>query len=372
VPVVSRHEDEIDWHEVDPDIGSIDRRKLSHAVDLIQSRQTAAQLCVIRHGRLVIERSFGCDPQALFWIFSASKPYVAMLVHLLADRGAFSLDDAISAHWPQFAANGKHAITIRQVLQHRSALSASGTALGDLSSLTHWRRSVRRMERARPRWTPGEVPAYLPLGYGFILGELVQRVTGRPVAEALEKELLRPLGARDTFLGLPRAQWRRHVPIRASRSRDLLVQLIANRSSTRRAVIPAGGISCTASDLARFYFMLLRSGRYAGRHIMSAAAVKEARVPSNESELDRTARLYIRWAQGFQLGGPRVDPGSVSSFGRLSSPSAFGHNGSNCCIGWADPDRDLVFAYLTNRLSTRKEGATHLASVADAVISSCL
>jgi CubicO group peptidase (beta-lactamase class C family) len=367
----SHSSDTISWTESDSIELNLDTTKLSAAVNLVQARGTAAQLCVIRYGQVVLDRYFGCGPRSLFWIFSASKPYVAVLIHLLADRRLLSLDDPVSAHWPEFAAKGKGGITIRHVLQHRSGLAAIGTTIGDVLTLADWSRFIRRIENAEPRRPAGEAPAYQPLVYGFILGELVQRVTGKPVAEVLATELLRPLEAHDTYLGLPNAEWDRHVPIVAPGLRGLAAQAIINRKSTRRAIIPAAGISTTARDLARFYFMLLRSGSFGGVRILSVKAIENARVPSNDGEIDRTANLHIRWSNGFQLGGPRPDPESFSPLGQRSSPRAFGHNGSNCCIGWADPDRHLVFTYLTNRLNNRRDGASHLAAVADAVISAC-
>ncbi|HEY1647309.1 MAG TPA: serine hydrolase domain-containing protein [Terracidiphilus sp.] len=363
--------DSIDWHESDPRELSIDPGKLSDAVALAQARGAIAQLCIIRHGKLVLQHNFGCDERSLFWIFSASKPYIAALIYVLADRGLLSLDDPISLHWPEFAGRGKGAITVRHVLQHRTGLSPVAFPFSELFSFVNWKRSVRRIENAERHWPAGAVPAYLPLDYGFILGELVHRITGKRVDKVLVTEILQRLDARDTYLGLPASEWRRHVPIVATGQRNFILQALINRIFTRQAVIPAAGISTTASDLARFYFMLLRSGSFDNARILSASVIEEARVPSSDGEMGRTANLYIRWSNGFQLGGPRVDPTSISPFGRLSSPRAFGHNGSNCCIGWADPDRDLVFAYLTNRLSNRNEAASHLAAVADAVLSAC-
>jgi CubicO group peptidase (beta-lactamase class C family) len=80
----------------------------------------AAQICVVHRGQVVLERALNCAPDALFLIYSASKPFVALLVHLLAEGGQLSLDDPLAAYWPQFAQYGKGSITIRHVLQHRA------------------------------------------------------------------------------------------------------------------------------------------------------------------------------------------------------------------------------------------------------------
>ena len=138
-----------------------------------------------------------------------------------------------------------------------------------------------------------------------------------------------------------------------------------NRPSVRMAPIPAAGISTTARDLGAFYGALLG---WNGGRLVSEASLRELTTPSCEEEIDRFVHIHIRWAQGLQLGGPRRPPITFSPMGRASSPRAFGHNGSNVAIGWADPDRDLTFAYVTNLATGYLADYAHLADVADAVL----
>jgi CubicO group peptidase (beta-lactamase class C family) len=353
---------------------------LDRAWDLVVQRGAPAQLCVIRDGRVVLDRSYRCEPDALFWIFSAGKPYTAMLVHLLAERGELSLDDPVARWWPEFAQHGKDGITIRHVLQHRAGLPTAGSFLGDALAIADWDRSVRRIERAHPRWPAGEVPAYEILTFGFILGELVRRVTGVPVAELLRTEILDPLGVHDTYLGLPDAAWSRHVPLRIRGPLGLPVQVVLNQQRTRRAVIPSAGISTTARDLGAFYDMLLNDGRVrlavpdaqpSGTVILHPETVAAARVATSHDEVDRFAGFAMRWSQGFQLGGDGSPADLRGSLGRLNRPRAFGHNGSSCCIGWADPDSGIAFAYVSNRFDGRRAGADHQLALAGAVLEAC-
>jgi CubicO group peptidase (beta-lactamase class C family) len=357
-------------HGTEPTPAGVQERGLDRVLDLVRARRATAQLCVLLDGQVVLDRAIGCRPDALFWLFSASKPFVALLVHLLAERGELSLDDPVAQYWPQFASAGKADVTVRQVLQHRSGLPVARSRVLDALAMTDWQRSVQHIEQASVAWPPGQVPAYHYISYGFILGELVRRVSGTGVAEFLAAEFLRPLGLRDTYLGLPGELWPRHVPIRGRGLPGLVSQAFVNRRQTREAVIPAAGVSATARDLARFYQALLRGGELGGVRVLQAATVQEARRPSSDGETDRFLLLPMRWSQGFQLGGP--GPGGVTGpMGRLSSPLTFGHNGSNCCIVWADPDRDLVVAYLTDILSAGPEGARHQAEVSDAIIAAC-
>jgi CubicO group peptidase (beta-lactamase class C family) len=355
----------VTWTETDPAAVGLDPAGLERAVELSRARGAAAQLCVLRHGRVVLDRSFHCGPDSLFWIFSASKPFTAVLIYQLAERGLITVDDPVAAHWPEFARHGKAGITIRHVLAHRSGLPTAGTSLGDVLTMTHWRQAVRRLERAWPQFPPGTCAAYGYLSYGTILGELARRITGVSIQDSVRTGVLAPIGLADTYLGLPQAQWHRRVPLAAAGPSGHVMSAQLNRRSTRAAVIPAAGISTTARDLASFYQVLLADD---GR-LLRSDTLASARTPSNDGEFDRIARAWIRWSQGFQLGGPRADPTAVGPMGRLSSPRTFGHNGSNCCIGWADPDRQLAVAYLTNRLTNRRDDVRHMADVADALLS---
>ena len=349
----------------------MDAAGLSAVLELVRRRGAMAQLCVILEGKVLIDRSFGCHPDSLFWIFSASKPYIALLIHLLADRRRISLDDPVAAHWPEFGRHGKDRITIRHVLQHRTGLPAARLPVRDALVMTDWDRSIRRIENTCPEWPAGVAPTYQPLRYGFILGELVRRVTGTAIQQFLATELLRPLHAHNTYLGLLDAQWQRHVPIVARGFAGRVLQSMLNRRSTRRAVIPSAGISTTARDLATLYLMLLRGGIAHGTPILHPTTIEHARIPSSDGEIDRCIGTPVRWSQGFQLGGPRPPPFAPGPLGHLSSRRTFGHNGSNCCIGWADPDRNLVVAYLTNQLNGRRVDRAHQSAVADTLLRAC-
>jgi CubicO group peptidase (beta-lactamase class C family) len=340
---------------------------LDRVVTIVTAWSNRGQLRVERHGRVVLDAAWGCERDALFWLFSASKPFIAVLVHRYVERGELHLDVPVSHYWPEFGDNGKQHITVRQVLQHRTGMPTAGSALGDALAMSNWRRSVERIERSAPRLDPDLGPAYQFLIYGFLLGELLQRVSGRPVEELLRKQLLEPLGLLDTFIGLPDAAWPRHIPVRVDGPGGGIAQSVLNRRITRAAVIPAAGISTTAADLGVFYRALLddRAGR--GPGVLRQQTLATALEPSNERQMDVFARAPIRWSAGFQLGGVRWGS-RTGPMGRLSSPLAFGHNGSNCCLAWADPERDLVVSYLTDRVPRAPAGIRHLARVSDAIL----
>lgn len=347
----------------------MDPAGLDRVLELVRARRSVARLCVLRGGQVVLDRGFGCGPDAMFWIFSVSKPLVAVLVHRMAEHGVLDLDDPVAQYWPDYACHGKESITVRHVLTHRAGVPlASGSLLADAAMMTSWDHSVRQAERARPRWPAGQVAAYHILTYGFILGSLLRRVTLAPVASLLAHEILAPYRMHDTYLGIPDAVWPRHVPLTATSPFDVARRIMFNRRGTRQSAIPAAGISATARDIARFYRALLEDSRGTGPGALRPATMAEALRPSGDAGWDRLIGRPVRWAHGFQLSGP---PGAVQPMGGRAGPRTFGHNGSSICNAWADPDRDLVMVYLSNQLVGRQAGIRHQSEVSDALLAAC-
>jgi CubicO group peptidase (beta-lactamase class C family) len=332
-------------------------------------RGACAQLCVVRRDEVVLDRVWGCAPDGLFYIYSSSKPFVALLVHLLAEQGRLGLDDRVATHWPEFAQHGKDAVTVRHVLAHRAGIPVASGLLATVAHLADWEKSVRDVERARPKWPAGQTPAYHFLCYGFILGELVQRVTGQPLRQFLSDAFLDPLGLNDLRLGLPDHALPRAVPVIAGRASELVNQWVTNRRRIRQAVVPAASISSNARQLARFYRMLLRGGELDGVRVLQPATITAARQPSSDGMVDAFVKRPIRWSHGFQLGGPSADPRDLSRMlGGTSSREAFGHGGNASCVTWADPTRGLVLAYLSNVQPPIDDGTRHLSDLSDAVL----
>jgi CubicO group peptidase (beta-lactamase class C family) len=342
------------------------------AAERLGRHGAAGQLVVLRRGRVVLDRAIGADPRALFIVYSCSKPYVALLAHLLTERGQLSLDEPVAARWPRFGRHGKGGITARHVLTHRAGVP-DDHALWGLLTAPSWAASVWRMEELRPHWPPDEVTAYHALTYGWILGELVRRAGGVPVQRLLREALLEPLGLHDTFLGLPDREWGRAVPMVPAGGRvELGNALVFNRRRYRRAVAPAATVSATARDLARLFEMLRLGGSLHGTRVLAPETVAEARRPALPApELDRALGRTTRWAHGFHLGGVG-SPADLGRFmGDLGRPEAFGCIGADCCTAWADPGRELVFAYVTSLLLPSPAGIVHHGLVADCVLRAC-
>ncbi|MFD8289355.1 serine hydrolase domain-containing protein [Streptomyces lavendulae] len=362
----------VNEREHDPAAVGMDPAALQRLNDVVRARGGAAQLCVVRRGAVVLDRSYGCSADSLFLAYAATKPFAALAVHLLAERGLVELDRPVAAYWPEFAQQGKDAVTVRHVLQHRAGVPVGRGMVRTMRTARDWERSVRDLERARPRWPGGAVAAYHFMSFGFILGELVQRVTGRSFRDFVTSEFFTPLGLNDLHMGLPDNAWHRHVPARADHPSEWPNQWMSNRRGYRQAVIPSAGLSGTAAQLARFYQMLLEGGTLDGVRVLGPESVAEARKPSGDGEKDASLKRPVRWSHGFMLGGPGPDPQDLARvMGGASSASAFGHAGTTSSVVWADPTRELVVAYLSNVQPEFGAGIERLREVSDLALDAC-
>jgi len=329
-----------------------------------------ASLTVRRGGRIVLEASGGTahpgepgpevDADTPFLIFSATKPLTAVAVHLLVERGRIDLDAPVARYWPGFAQHGKDAVTIRHVLSHQGGFPMGPRWL----TWERWRTRadvVRAMEERPLRWAPGSDVGYHALNFGWVLGELVQRLDGRSLGRFLADEVTGPLALRDSWLGLPPEQHARVARlIDLSRSHDFVADF--NRPEVHAAECGAATGITTTRDLSRFYSMLLGGGELDGVRILSADGVARATAVEVETQKDRILQVPVRWALGFNLGG---DP---SPFGRSCSPETFGHTGQGCTMAWADPTRDLAVAYFTNGVQESVANFLRMSRMSDAIL----
>jgi CubicO group peptidase (beta-lactamase class C family) len=322
----------------------------AEVVKYAQLRGGAWSLLVLRGDETVLEARRNCGPDDLFYTFSVGKPLTALAVHLLAHRGRLDLDEPIAHHWPKYARHGKATITPRHVLTHTAGVPLStGSELGDMLAMRWPRLSTWLAQRARPVTPPGEALKYHIISFGFILGELVRRVDGRPIERFIQEEFFTPLGLDHSHLSLPRGLQSHAVPLRGQTRPDRFTAYGINRRAGRRAVVPASSLQTTARDLGAFYRVLLRDGATAdGTQVIPPDVVHAARQPVQPS--------LPRYGTGFQLGG----------LGSKPDPTTFGHNGSNVCTAWADPVADVVFCYLTDTVHQSPSSFVQMGLVADA------
>ena len=336
---------------------------LNRIAKLVSERPGRSQLHVLHHGEPVLDLCHRCAPETQFLLWSTGKPFTAMAVHLLAEHGRLDLDAPIAEHWPEYGRAGKHAVTPRHALTHSTGAPLSTPHVVTDALIMHdWDRSTRAAAAAKPRTEPGRSTAYHILSHGFILGELLQRVTGTPLADHLRTRIFDPAGLANTTLGLPPDAWNERTVLELSRAPrtsfpDRLKVARFDKKSVRTAPIPAATVHSTARDVARFHQLLLNGGSVDGVTVFQPetvrAAVKPAFPDAEAMRGDPIIGHAVRWSPGFQLGWGTLPVQTAKPFGRTAGTEVFGHNGSNYCNAWADPEHDLVFAYLSNHMMPR-------------------
>jgi CubicO group peptidase (beta-lactamase class C family) len=314
-------------------------------------------------------------------LFSASKAVTAILAHKMVEQGRLRLDDRVADTIPEYAVQGKGQTTLRQLLGHRAGIPALPVRNIDPSMLTHWDTVIRLLCAAKPSAGLGQQQSYHAVTAGYIVGELVRRVTGKELPQVLREELAEPLGCRHFSYGLPPAEReqaalnystgpRAFFPLSvvAKRALGLPFEDLAPLSNTEAfldGVVPAANLFSTADESCRFYEMLLRGGEFEGRRVLQPETVAAAIAPVSKITLDRTLLVPIRFSPGFILG--------EKPFGLFggSCNRAFGHLGFINVVCWADPDRDISVALLNTGKSTAPESIPSLGRVLWAVAHYC-
>ncbi|GHH87452.1 serine hydrolase domain-containing protein [Streptomyces capitiformicae] len=298
---------------------------------------------------------------------SATKGVAAAVPLMLAERGELDLDAPVGRYWPEFKAHGKDRVLVRHVLNHRAGLPVLDRPLTPDEALDP-RRGPEAVAAQAPAWEPGTDHGYHPLTYGWMLDELVRRVTGRGTGEWIAAEIAAPLGL-DLWLGLPEAVAAEGRVGRAGRLEAApepagALRVRAKRSVTeaydnpdsltrrafaaispfpeqndpayRASALPATNGIATANGLARFYAALI--GEVDGVRLFGPATMEAARAEESAGP-DRTLVINTRFGLGYMLHGT-ASP--------LLAPGSFGHPGRGGPLGFADPESGIAFAYMTN------------------------
>ena len=339
-----------------------------------------AAMAVYRHGKLVLDLYGGLADRETgrpvtedtrFVLFSSTKPLAAVCMHILWERGQGELGEWIADLWPEFGKNGKEHITIRQLLTHTAGFPDTPSEL-TWDKWGDWDAVVKAMENAKPTYEPGEVIAYHSLNFGWVIGELVRRVDGRPISQFLREEVTEPLGMKGFYMSLPPDQETRVAKIYAMEDWPWseLVEAF-NRPEIHQAVVPAANGISTARDLARFYAMWSMRGRLDGVQILTPGTVRGVTAIQREG-MDKGNTIlpgvesYRKLALGLLVDEP--------SMGTPRGPNVhtFGHGGAGTSIGWADPDSRLAVAIITNGCRIDPLNTERLAGLSQAVRDACL
>ena len=340
-----------------------------------QGLHPGAGLAVYRNGRLALDLWGGRADDAagvpvasdtMFILYSSTKPLAAACLHILWERGRLQWDDTVASYWPGFAKHGKDAVTIRHILTHRGGFPETPPELS-WDRWQDWDYVVECMEDIIPDYPAGQIMAYHPRNFGWVIGELVRRIDGRHIGVFLREEILDPLGLSDGYVGLPPELEARVSRIHAMEDCDRPGMIRPyNRPEVHQAVHPAGGGIFTARDLARFYAMLCHGGELDGVRIMQPETVAEAtRLQSEANDYSLGARM--RRSLGLVLDDSRMGASPEPGQGL----GTFGHGGAGTSVGWADPALGLAVAYITNGFRASATNNPRLAAMSRAVRAAC-
>ncbi|HUQ00929.1 MAG TPA: serine hydrolase domain-containing protein [Kofleriaceae bacterium] len=359
---------------------------------LAHKRGGGAAVSVYHRGRCVVDLWGGVKDEAgapwqrdtMAVSYSTTKGVVSTALHVLADRGLLDYDAPVARYWPEFAQAGKGRITVRDVLAHKAGLFNIRDIIDDARRMLDWDHMVEALAAATPAPVPAGATAYQALTYGFVVGELIRRVSGKPVSRFIADEIAGPLGLDGLYIGAPASELHRAArlvgsPARRTRSASGDRSFDADRRRRQRvfgyaeralrllghpvdfaraaaalaphgistfdfssdevlqACIPAANGLFTARSLARLYATLAAGGSLDGVKLMSPRTVACATEIQSQG-YDQVTIFKMRWRLGYhRVGSLRGVP-----------KRAFGHFGWGGSGAWGDPDRQLALGFIVN------------------------
>ncbi|WP_101789611.1 serine hydrolase domain-containing protein [Nonomuraea indica] len=343
------------------------------ADELVESGQERGlQVAVYRGGEQVVDVVAGvADPETgrpvtsdtPFYNFSIGKGATATVAHVLAERGLFGYDTPVAELWPEFAAHGKGGVTVRHVLSHTAGVP--GIPLHTTpEDVCDWGTMVAALEDAELWWEPGTKMGYHAYTFGFLVGEIVRRATGKPISQVLREEVSGPLGVADElYFGMPAAEHHRlarleDAPMEMSADmpsfEDMPADLpmfkagpmtlmptaeLGSRPDYLSADIPAGG-KTSARAIARMYAALL--GEVDGTRLISPGRLREVTSVASGG-VDEVFGMPATWGLGYGIGRPDSSA--------EQTPTVFGMAGAGGSAAYADTATGVTVAITKNRLT---------------------
>jgi CubicO group peptidase (beta-lactamase class C family) len=362
--------------------------------------------CAYVDGQLVVDLWGGHARPGVPWsedtlstLMSSTKGLVAVCAQVLVDRGLLDVDAPVSTYWPEFAQAGKGGAQVRHILDHTVGV----LSFADPGNVLDWtghgwddhEAIAARLAASAPAWEPGTRIGYHAVSVGWLVGELVRRITGRSIGTFFHEEIATPLGL-DAWIGTPVEHHHRmadvipeppgslspdqirlqHLITEQRSERDSLLARAGitmhgrslgddlagfmNTPRVRALEIPAANGSATARSLARMYAMLSMQGELDGVRILSPAAVRSRDsqpVQGHDAVLGGgSSAPVLQYALGYE-GNPE-QPGQPRRFG--PGIASFGHAGAGGQLGFCDPEHRVAIGFVRNQLTTSPRFATRL------------
>lgn len=372
---------------VHPDFGAVTeslRRIVRHR------RGGGAAVCVYHRGESVVDAWAGTrnaegapwERETVAMSFSTTKGVVATALHRLVDRGLVNYDEPVATYWPEFAANGKEHVTVGHLLSHSAGLHRLRGVIDDAHVMLDWSDITAALAAEPLSWEPGTRYGYHGITFGFLVGEVIRRVSGKTVHQVIQEEIVEPLDLDGMFVATPPDQRHRLATLimsfgdarRAERVAHRLERVVWLRPAIETFMVtgfdqllssdrvhdselPAVNGCFTARSLARMYAALAGGGELDGHRFLSPETLRRA------TEVQTTARDVVvgfpmRWRLGYH----------VAATTRGVRPHGFGHFGFGGSGAWADPDLDLSVAMVCNRVAGTPFADTRLLRVGAAAV----
>jgi CubicO group peptidase (beta-lactamase class C family) len=322
-----------------------------------------ASFCATLNGETVVDLWGGHADEAktrpwqkdtIVNVYSTTKTMTALTALLLADRGALDFDAPVARYWPEFAANGKARVKVSHLMSHSAGLSGWKEPI-TTHDVYDWEKVTALLAAQAPFWEPGTAPGYHALTQGYLVGEVVRRITGRSLGTVFREEIAGPLGA-DFHIGLPASEDARVADLippaqtMASVAQTDLQKNMANNpgidvSETRTrawrgAEIPAAGGTGNARSVAEIHAILANGGVAKGKRFLSEAGCRKALELQIEGQ-DLILGQPVRYGMGFGLPGEMVP---------LPNPNTIFWGGYGGSLVIIDMDARTTFAYAMNRM----------------------
>src|SRR5947208_4753069 len=354
--------------------------------------EVGASVCVKVAGETFVDLWGGsADPSSnktwvedtITHVWSCTKGATSLCAHMLIERGLLDLEAPVVRYWPEFGQAGKEPIQVKMLLNHQSGLAAISEPVPP-GGLYDWEFMVKALEKQEPFWKPGSMHGYHGFTFGWLIGEIVRRVSGKSLGTFFREEVVEPLGL-DFWMGLPETHENRVAPIIPADPPDPsgpvspMMMAIAMDQTSLQAILmfntggymlpgPYGvfgfntrdahatelghvGTLTNARGLAGMYAPLANGGSLNSVSLVSRDTVARMGAVSSASSLDASILLPTRFTLGYtkSVDNRRV-PMATEDDSLIYSEDAFGHAGFGGALGFADPVANMSFGYAMNRM----------------------
>jgi CubicO group peptidase (beta-lactamase class C family) len=353
------------------------RVKDAFAANFETAHEVGAAVAMYIDGKPVVDLWGGHSDQArtqpwnrdtLVNVYSTTKGLAAMCAHRLVDQGKLDLDAPVAKYWPEFAQAGKDKLPVRFLLSHRAGLPAIRKTLPP-EALYDWKTMTDAIAAQEPWWVPGTKHGYHAITYGWLVGEVVRRASGKTLGTYFRDEIATPLGL-DAHIGLDAKHDSRTANIIPSpppapgevnplaalmadpesitfkaimNPGAVLAPNVVNSRAWRAMELPSANGHATARSIAKAYAALARGGEIDGYRVLTPASIARAYTEQSFGH-DEVLKQSTRIGLGFMLSQPGVEMGP--------NPHTFGHPGAGGSLGFADPDAKVSFGYTMNQMGT--------------------